>query len=163
MPIVRSESFQPRERFSSRGCGRVCRGTADARKTRATGAVRSPRSATVPGKTSPIRGRELLQSIPGFIAGYDLREETTGRLMSVCRPPSGCRFGHREVRRLNRTVVERCRLEAVAVAEPPRLTLLLLARFAVVSVHWSAPHQAEQPQDGPTNPTEGPDGVPARR
>jgi heme-degrading monooxygenase HmoA len=27
--------------------------------------------------------RELLQSLPGFIAGYDLREEATGRLMSV--------------------------------------------------------------------------------
>lgn len=27
--------------------------------------------------------RELLQSAPGFIAGYDLREEATGRLMSV--------------------------------------------------------------------------------
>jgi heme-degrading monooxygenase HmoA len=27
--------------------------------------------------------RALLQSAPGFIAGYDLREEGTGRLMSV--------------------------------------------------------------------------------
>jgi len=27
--------------------------------------------------------RELLQSVPGFLAGYDLREEGTGRLMSV--------------------------------------------------------------------------------
>jgi heme-degrading monooxygenase HmoA len=27
--------------------------------------------------------RELLQSLPGFIAGYDLREEGTGRLISV--------------------------------------------------------------------------------
>ncbi len=27
--------------------------------------------------------RELLQSAPGFIAGYDLHEEGTGRLMSV--------------------------------------------------------------------------------
>jgi heme-degrading monooxygenase HmoA len=27
--------------------------------------------------------RELLRSSPGFIAGYDLREEQTGRLMSV--------------------------------------------------------------------------------
>jgi heme-degrading monooxygenase HmoA len=27
--------------------------------------------------------RELLQSLPGFITGYDLREEPTGRLMSV--------------------------------------------------------------------------------
>jgi heme-degrading monooxygenase HmoA len=27
--------------------------------------------------------RELLRSLPGFITGYDLREETTGRLMSV--------------------------------------------------------------------------------
>jgi heme-degrading monooxygenase HmoA len=27
--------------------------------------------------------RELLQSAPGFIAGYDLREEGTGRLLSV--------------------------------------------------------------------------------
>ena len=27
--------------------------------------------------------RELLRSLPGFIAGYDLREEATGRLMSV--------------------------------------------------------------------------------
>jgi heme-degrading monooxygenase HmoA len=26
---------------------------------------------------------DLLQSLPGFIAGYELREETTGRLMSV--------------------------------------------------------------------------------
>jgi len=27
--------------------------------------------------------RDLLESAPGFIAGYDLREEQTGRLMSV--------------------------------------------------------------------------------
>jgi heme-degrading monooxygenase HmoA len=27
--------------------------------------------------------RELLRSLPGFITGYDLYEETTGRLMSV--------------------------------------------------------------------------------
>jgi len=27
--------------------------------------------------------RKLLQSTPGFIAGYDMREEATGRLMSV--------------------------------------------------------------------------------
>jgi len=27
--------------------------------------------------------RELLQSVPGFVAGYDLREQATGRLMSV--------------------------------------------------------------------------------
>jgi heme-degrading monooxygenase HmoA len=27
--------------------------------------------------------RELLQSLPGFITGYELREEATGRLMSV--------------------------------------------------------------------------------
>jgi heme-degrading monooxygenase HmoA len=27
--------------------------------------------------------RELLQSAPGFLAGYDLHEEGTGRLMSV--------------------------------------------------------------------------------
>jgi heme-degrading monooxygenase HmoA len=27
--------------------------------------------------------RELLQSLPGFIGGHDLREEVTGRLMSV--------------------------------------------------------------------------------
>jgi heme-degrading monooxygenase HmoA len=27
--------------------------------------------------------RELLRSLPGFITGYDLREEPTGRLMSV--------------------------------------------------------------------------------
>lgn len=27
--------------------------------------------------------RDLLQSLPGFIAGYDLREEGSGRLMSV--------------------------------------------------------------------------------
>jgi len=27
--------------------------------------------------------RDLLQSVPGFLAGYDLREERTGRLMSV--------------------------------------------------------------------------------
>jgi heme-degrading monooxygenase HmoA len=26
---------------------------------------------------------ELLQSLPGFVGGYHLREETTGRLMSV--------------------------------------------------------------------------------
>jgi heme-degrading monooxygenase HmoA len=26
---------------------------------------------------------ELLRSLPGFIAGYELREEATGRLMSV--------------------------------------------------------------------------------
>jgi hypothetical protein len=27
--------------------------------------------------------RELLQSVPGFIAGYDLREDGTGRLLSI--------------------------------------------------------------------------------
>jgi heme-degrading monooxygenase HmoA len=27
--------------------------------------------------------RDLLQSLPGFITGYDLREAATGRLMSV--------------------------------------------------------------------------------
>ena len=27
--------------------------------------------------------RELLQSLPGFIAGYELREEATGRLISL--------------------------------------------------------------------------------
>jgi heme-degrading monooxygenase HmoA len=27
--------------------------------------------------------RQLLESLPGFITGYDLREEATGRLMSV--------------------------------------------------------------------------------
>jgi heme-degrading monooxygenase HmoA len=27
--------------------------------------------------------RALLRSLPGFITGYDLREESTGRLMSV--------------------------------------------------------------------------------
>jgi hypothetical protein len=36
--------------------------------------------------------RVLLESVPGFITGYDLREEATGRLMSVTVRESDARF-----------------------------------------------------------------------
>jgi heme-degrading monooxygenase HmoA len=44
--------------------------------------------------------RELLRSLPGFIAGYDLREEATGRLMSVTlwEPEPALEAGERAVR-----------------------------------------------------------------
>ena len=48
--------------------------------------------------------RELLQSVPGFLAGYDLREEGTGRLMSVTlwESEAAIEAGERAVR--NRSV-----------------------------------------------------------
>jgi len=48
--------------------------------------------------------RELLQSVPGFIAGYDFREEATGRLMSVTLWESESELESREHAVRNRPV-----------------------------------------------------------